>query len=102
MLTWGPFLPLPRSFTTTSSKSRLNFLEVLTAGDTTHLINEAAIAYMREHNLSGIVINKLAAHTSCRRAGARRRAGGAARQARRVAGADLDLRTIAVEHGSTG
>src|SRR5262245_50019787 len=51
------------SFTTTDSKSRLNFLEVLLAGDTTHLINEAAIAYMREHNLSGIVINRLAAHT---------------------------------------
>jgi hypothetical protein len=49
------------SFTTTNSKSRLNFLEVLLAGDTTHLINDAAIAYMREHNLSGIVINKLAA-----------------------------------------
>jgi len=51
------------SFTTTSSKSRLNFFEVLLAGDTTHLINEAAIAYMREHSLSGIVISKLAAHT---------------------------------------
>jgi len=51
------------SFTTTGSKSRLNFFEVLLAGDTTHLINEAAIAYMREHNLSGSVINKLAAHT---------------------------------------
>jgi len=51
------------SFTTTGSKSRLNFFEVLLAGDTTHLINEAAIAYMREHSLSGIVIDKLAAHT---------------------------------------
>jgi Transposase IS66 family len=50
------------SFTTTSSKSRLNFLELLTAGDTTHLINDAAIAYMRERNLSGIVIDQLAAH----------------------------------------
>jgi hypothetical protein len=50
------------SFTTTTSKSRLNFFEVLLAGDTMHLINEAAIAYMREHNLSGVVINKLAAH----------------------------------------
>jgi hypothetical protein len=50
------------SFTTTSSKSRLNFFEVLLAGDTTHLINDAAIAYMREHNLSGIVINRLTAH----------------------------------------
>src|SRR5208282_2592315 len=49
------------SFTTTTSKSRLNFFEVLLAGDTEHLINDAAIAYMREHNLSGIVINKLAA-----------------------------------------
>ena len=51
------------SFTTTGSKSRLNFFEVLLAGDTTHLINDAAIAYMREHNLSGIVINRLAIHT---------------------------------------
>src|SRR5262245_37245135 len=51
------------SFTTTSSKSRLNFFEVLLAGDTTHLINDAAIAYMREHNLSGIVINRLATQT---------------------------------------
>jgi hypothetical protein len=47
----------------TSSKSRLNFLEILTAGDTTLLINDAAIAYMRDHNLSGIVISRLAAHT---------------------------------------
>jgi hypothetical protein len=51
------------SFTTTSSKSRLNFLELLTAGDTTHLINDAAIAYMRERNLSEVVINQLAAHS---------------------------------------
>src|SRR5215468_3407412 len=50
------------SFTTTSSKSRLNFLELLTAGDTTHLINDAALAYMRERNLSEVVINQLAAH----------------------------------------
>jgi hypothetical protein len=48
------------SFTTTGSKSRLNFLELLGAGDTTHLINDAAIAYMREHNLSGKVIGLLA------------------------------------------
>jgi Transposase IS66 family len=51
------------SFTTTSSKSRLNFLELLTAGDTTHLINDAAIGYMRDHNLSGKVISQLAAHS---------------------------------------
>jgi hypothetical protein len=50
------------SFTTTSSKSRLNFLELLTAGDTTHLINDDAIGYMREHNLSGKVISQIAEH----------------------------------------
>jgi len=51
------------AFTTTGSKSRLNFLEVLNAGDTTHLINDAATAYMRKHNLSGAVIAQLATHT---------------------------------------
>jgi hypothetical protein len=54
------------SFTTTGSKSRLNFLELLNAGDTTHLINDAGLAYMREHNLSGIVVGLLAAHTAKR------------------------------------
>ena len=49
------------AFTTTGSKSRLNFLEVLNAGDTTHLINDAATAYMRAHNLSGAVIAQLSA-----------------------------------------
>ena len=51
------------SFSTTGSKSRLNFLELLNASDTTHLINDAGLAYMREHNLSGKVIDLLAAHT---------------------------------------
>ena len=50
------------SFTTTGSKSRLNFLEVLAAGDTTHLINDAAIAYMNDLDLSGKVITLLTAH----------------------------------------
>ena len=50
------------SFSTTGSKSRLNFLELLNAGDTTHLINDAGIAYMRERNLSGKVIDLLTAH----------------------------------------
>ena len=54
------------SFTTTGSKSRLNFLELLNAGDTTHLVNEAGLAYMRERNLSGTVIGMLAAHTAKR------------------------------------
>ena len=50
------------SFSTTGSKSRLNFLELLNAGDTTHLINDAGIAYMRERNLSGKVIDLLTVH----------------------------------------
>lgn len=50
------------SFTTTGSKSRLNFLELLGAGDTRHLINNAAVAYMRAHNLSGKVIAQLTGH----------------------------------------
>ena len=50
------------SFSTTGSKSRLNFLELLNAGATTHLINDAGLAYMREHNLSGAVIDLLSAH----------------------------------------
>jgi hypothetical protein len=40
------------SFVTTGSKSRLNFLDVLNAGCTTHLVNDAALAYMREHDLA--------------------------------------------------
>ena len=54
------------AFVTTGSKSRLNFLELLNAGDTTHLINEAALAYMREHNLSGKVIALLLDHATTR------------------------------------
>ena len=54
------------SFSTTGSKSRLNFLELLNAGDTTHLINEAGLAYMREHKLSGKVIDLLTAHADKR------------------------------------
>ena len=54
------------AFITTYSKSRLNFLELLNAGDTTHLINDAAIAYMREHDLSHRVIGLLAAHATRR------------------------------------
>jgi hypothetical protein len=50
------------AFVTTGSKSRLNFLELLNAGDTTHLVNEAATAYMREHGLPHAVIAQLAGH----------------------------------------
>jgi hypothetical protein len=52
------------SFTTTGSKSRLNFLELLNAGATTHVINDAGLAYMRERQLSGAVIGLLAAHAT--------------------------------------
>ena len=52
------------SFSTTGSKSRLNFLELLNAGATTHLINDAGLAYMREHKLSGAVIGLLSAHAA--------------------------------------
>ena len=49
-------------FGTTSSKSRLNFLELLRAGFTDYVINEAALDYMREHALAGPVIRQLAGH----------------------------------------
>ena len=49
------------AFVTTQSKSRLNFLDVLNAGDTTHLVNEAATAYMRGHDLPHAMIARLAA-----------------------------------------
>ena len=54
------------AFTTTRSKSRLNFLELLNAGDTAHVINDAAMAHMREHNLSGKVIALLTGHATRR------------------------------------
>ena len=54
------------AFITTGSKSRLNFLELLNAGDTTHLINDAALTYLREHNLSGKVVALLAGHATTR------------------------------------
>ena len=43
-------------FATTSSKSRLNFLELLRAGRDDYVINEAALAYMREHRLPQAII----------------------------------------------
>jgi hypothetical protein len=49
-------------FGTTGSKSRLNFLELLRAGHTDYAINEAALEYMREHDLAGPVIQKLSQH----------------------------------------
>lgn len=49
-------------FGTTRSKSRLNFLDLLRAGHTDYVINDAALAYMRERALAGAVIRQLAAH----------------------------------------
>ena len=49
-------------FGTTGSKSRLNFLELLRAGHTDYVINDAALDYMREHALAGPVIRQLAGH----------------------------------------
>ena len=50
-------------FATTGSKSRLNFLDLLRAGHTDYVINEAALAYMREHALPGPTIARLADHS---------------------------------------
>jgi hypothetical protein len=47
-------------FGTTASKSRLNFLELLRAGQPDYVINAEALAYMRERALSGLVIQQLA------------------------------------------
>ena len=41
------------AFTTTASKSRLNFLEVLRAGYADYVINAEALAYMRQRALAG-------------------------------------------------
>jgi hypothetical protein len=49
-------------FATTGSKSRLNFLQLLAAGDDRHLINEAAVAYMRARNLPETAIGRLSNH----------------------------------------
>jgi Transposase IS66 family len=50
-------------FATSFSKSRRNFLEILRAGHDDYIINEAALAYMRDHNLAGPVIDQLAGHS---------------------------------------
>ncbi|HEY2529227.1 MAG TPA: transposase [Xanthobacteraceae bacterium] len=48
-------------FGTRSSKSRLNFLDLLRAGHTDYVLNEAAYDYMRRHSLSAPLIASLAA-----------------------------------------
>jgi hypothetical protein len=49
-------------FGTTDSKSRLNFLELLRAGHDDYVINDEAIAYMRERALANHVITRLLEH----------------------------------------
>jgi hypothetical protein len=48
-------------FGTTSSKSRLNFLDLLRAGHSDYVLNEAACGYMRKHALSAPLIARLMA-----------------------------------------
>ena len=49
-------------FGTTGSKSRQNFLTLLRAGHTDYVINDVALDYMRDHDLAGPLVGKLAAH----------------------------------------
>ena len=53
-------------FGTRASKSRLNFLDLLRAGHTDYVINDAALGYMRGRALAGPVISQLAAHRQTR------------------------------------
>lgn len=48
------------AFVTSFSKSRLDFLEILRAGDTDYVVNAEALAYMRARNLPQAVIGQLA------------------------------------------
>jgi hypothetical protein len=47
-------------FGTRSSKSRMNFLDLLRAGHTDYVLNDAALDYMRDRNLSAALIARLA------------------------------------------
>jgi hypothetical protein len=53
-------------FGTRPSKSRLNFLDLLRAGHTDYVVNQAALDYMRERALAGPVVSQLAAHRQTR------------------------------------
>jgi Transposase IS66 family len=48
-------------FGTRSSKNRLNFLDLLRAGHTDYVLNDAAYDYMRKHDLSAPLIARLMA-----------------------------------------
>src|SRR3954449_4888910 len=49
-------------FGTTGRKSRQTFVALLRAGHTDYVVNDAALEYMREHDLSGPVVRQLAGH----------------------------------------
>lgn len=51
-------------FGTTSSKSRLNFLTLLRAGDEGYEINDAALDYMQDHALPKNLVRRLGAHSA--------------------------------------
>jgi Transposase IS66 family len=53
-------------FGTRSSKSRLNFLDLLRAGHTDYVLNDAAYGYMRRHDLSAAAIARLVAEPETR------------------------------------
>ena len=50
-------------FGTRASKSRLNFLDLLRAGHTDYMLNDAAYDYMRKHSLSAPLLARLTAET---------------------------------------
>ncbi|MBE0532336.1 MAG: hypothetical protein IH626_16025 [Rhodospirillales bacterium] len=51
-----------RSFATTFSKSRFNFLSLLSAGEEMYVVNTAALAYMRARQLPGPLLARLAGY----------------------------------------
>ena len=53
-------------FGTRASKNRLNFLDLLRAGHSDYVINQAAVDYMRGRALAGPVISQLAAQPQTR------------------------------------
>jgi hypothetical protein len=53
-------------FGTRSSKSRLNFLDLLRAGHTDYVLNDAAYRCMRKHSLPAMLIARLGAEPETR------------------------------------
>ena len=51
-------------FGTTTSKSRLNFLGLLRAGHADYVINDAALAYMRDRRLAQPLLDRLGRHAT--------------------------------------